>query len=677
MIGWDTETFLIAPALRAPPLVCVSWASSAESVGLVHANDPDCLKVVEWLLSGHMTLANAPFDFCVVGQKWPHLIPMIFDALAEDRVHDVLTREKLLDIARGRYRWEEDDDGNFKRVGYSLAEVCRRRLGIILKKDEFRMNYHDRIHLPLEQWEPGARKYAIDDSVNTLLAFHKQEPLAEFMPDRFAQERAHMALALISAWGIKTNLEAVKTLEARIIKEREEILGDLMDEKLVREDGTRDTKRAKRSMRELLGDDCIVTQTGLDLVKEGQITTAQAINQGYISLSRDACLLSGWGTLIKYSRYSQLQNLLNKDVKDMKNGVVTPIQTRFEQLMETGRVSSSSPNIQNIRREPGTRECYRPRTYKTVSGETAYMVFVAADYGAAELVSLSQVCINLFGKSEMAKAINRGIDPHLWMAANILKITYDAAKTRYKEEKKEEDRIWKLKRSGQAAPHFYGPVIEARQMAKAANFGFPGGLGVKRFVGYAQGYGVDIDYHQAAKLKRQWLTTWPEMELYFEWVNNQAQTDGWHWVQQHVSGRWRGKMTFTQCANTMFQGLTSDGAKAAMWEVARRQYSEPRSALYGTHTVNFIHDELIIECKQEIAQAVALELCEIMETEYNKYTPDVPVEAEPTIMRYWSKKAKQLWKSAANDTEYLYKGMSWQDRIAAGDELLPWGEEAA
>lgn len=67
-------------------------------------------------------------------------------------------------------------------------------------------------------------------------------------------------------------------------------------------------------------------------------------------------------------------------------------------------------------------------------------------------------------------------------------------------------------------------------------------------------------------------------------------------------------MTFTQAANTMFQGLTSDGAKAAMWEVARRQFTEPKSALYGTRNVNFIHDELIAECREDVAQVVDSEV---------------------------------------------------------------------
>ena len=42
-------------------------------------------------------------------------------------------------------------------------------------------------------------------------------------------------------------------------------------------------------------------------------------------------------------------------------GIKTPVQTRFEPLLETGRTSSSAPNIQNIKRLVGMRECFRPR----------------------------------------------------------------------------------------------------------------------------------------------------------------------------------------------------------------------------------------------------------------------------------------------------------------------------
>ena len=54
--------------------------------------------------------------------------------------------------------------------------------------------------------------------------------------------------------------------------------------------------------------------------------------------------MTGHEGLMKYGRYGQLQNLLRKDVKDMKRGVILPIHTRFNSLMESGRTSSSSPS---------------------------------------------------------------------------------------------------------------------------------------------------------------------------------------------------------------------------------------------------------------------------------------------------------------------------------------------
>lgn len=646
MIAWDTETFLIAPAMKAPPLVCVSWASSPKKHGLIHVKEPRCKDAVQGLLRTHSILANAPFDLAVVGAQWPDLIPDIFTALAEDRIHDVLTREKLLDICRGSYRWDEDEDGNPRRFAYSLQEVTYRRTGVWLEKDEFRMRYHDFIDTPLKQWPEGARKYAINDALATLKVWEAQEKLAKYMPDRFAQERAHWALYLMSCWGIKTDMEAVKRLEARAQAELEEVVGELTTTGLVREDRSRDTKKAKARMLDV-SETVVITKKGMDRVRDGELTKQEAINEGYISLSRDACLFSGDKVLMKYSRYSQLQNLLRGAVKDLKRGAVTPIQSRFEVLMESGRTSSSGPNIQNPRREPGVRECFVPR---------AGNVFVTADFGAAELVSLAQVCLDKFGKSALADAINNGIDPHLWMGAHLLQMSYEEAKQKLAEEKRQNE-------SGQ--------VSQARQMAKAANFGFPGGLGIKRFVGYAQGYGLDIDHHFAAKLKRLWLRTWPEMERYFKWINDQS-TGDWIYLQQHRSNRIRGKMTFTQAANTLFQGLTADGAKAALWEVARRQYTVQDSALYGTRTVNFVHDEIIIECDEKIAHDVAIELCEVMIEQYNRFTPDVPVDAEPTVMRFWSKKAKLLW--ASNDDRY--KGMDWRERARAGDRLIPWPKAA-
>jgi hypothetical protein len=105
-------------------------------------------------------------------------------------------------------------------------------------------------------------------------------------------------------------------------------------------------------------------------------------------------------------------------------------------------------------------------------------VFVSVDYDFLELRTLAQACLDLVGGSELAKAIRAGEDPHLSMAAEILGIPYSEALARKKD-----------------------PAIkDARQLAKAANFGLPGGMGPDNFRAFAWAtYRVRLSARQAAR----------------------------------------------------------------------------------------------------------------------------------------------------------------------------------
>ena len=649
MWAFDTETFLIFPGYLAPEMVCTTWAHGQGS-GLLHHGDPGLGPfVADRLAHEHIAFANAPFDLAVFGAKWPWLIPAIFDALDEDRIHDVLTREKLLDLARGTFRFEEDEDGKIKAKGYSLAEVTWRRLGVKLEKDEFRLNYHDRWNKPLDQWPKGARDYAVNDAIFTLKDFEVQEKLRETLKasvgmdvlgDACAQGRAHWALHLMSAWGFKTDHASVERLEGRVKEEIEEIRDALVEHGLIRPDGTRDTKAAVRRMVEVMGDESVLTTAGVKLILEEDTPREKVLDIArdkgrYVSVSEDAAMLSGDQVLLDYSKYTRLRNLLTGSVKHLKTGTITPIQSRFEVLMETGRTSSSGPNIQNLRRAPGVRECFVPREGK---------VIVACDYSAAELHTLAQVCFDLFGKSAMGDAMNEGVDVHLWVASLLAGIPYKEAESLL-----------------DAGDHH---IAELRQLAKAANFGFPGGCSAKRFVGIAHSYGVPIDVRDAAKLRALWFSTWPEMRLYFDHVQECDDGRGFYWVKQDRVERLRSQCTYTSACNSYFQGLAADGAKAALYAVTKEQFTQPRGPngkkptdLWGTACLAFVHDEILIEAPEARAHEAAMRLKFVMEREFNKFVPDCPTKAEPTIMRYWSKKAKPVWEDG---------------------RLVPWeGEQAA
>ena len=57
-----------------------------------------------------------------------------------------------------------------------------------------------------------------------------------------------------------------------------------------------------------------------------------------------------------------------------------------------------------------------------------------------------------------------------------------------------------------------------RQLAKACNFGFPGGLGIRAFCEYARTtYGIDTMVESdAARYRDLWLEAFPEMRAYLD-----------------------------------------------------------------------------------------------------------------------------------------------------------------
>lgn len=253
-------------------------------------------------------------------------------------------------------------------------------------------------------------------------------------------------------------------------------------------------------------------------------------------------------------------------------------------------------------------------------------VFAAADYPQLELFTLAQCCVSYFGQSKLADALNSGLDPHLAMAAQIVGCTYEEAKARITDD----------------------DIDNARQTAKVANFGFPGGLGIAKLCLFAKKtYGVNLTEAAAKRLKEQWFATWPEMVLYFARINKLCDTDdGKARVESLFTKRFRGGTSYCAACNNGFQALGADCAKEALWRVAREQYDTPTSALYNTRTVAFVHDEIIIEAPLTTAHEAAMRLADVMCEGANQYLIDVPVpraKVKPVLMTRWSKKAKQVF----------------------------------
>jgi DNA polymerase-1 len=543
----------------------------------------------------------------------PSLLPLVFAALKADRVEDTRIREQLLAVGRG----DMQDEAGGRSLNFDLASVVARRFHTDISADKtgedvWRLRYSELDGVPVDQWPDEAARYAKDD-IRWLLRVYASQAQdnnpnvrAGRVVDSCPQARAAWCLHLAAMWGLRTDPAATLTLKASLESEMKEIDTLLEKEGLVSsvvKKGVLETKRNMKVLQErilaVLGEDTPRTDSG-------KVSTERAVLEDVANRTDDEGLRA-------MARRSAVEKILGTYVPVLVEGTQVPINAGWNVLLATGRTSCREPNWQNLPRKAGVRECVVPRP--------GYL-FGSCDYSFIELVTLAQVCLYKYGESALAKAINAGLDPHLDMAASLLGITYAEASARKKEPQ----------------------IKEARQMAKALNFGLPGGLGVDSFVSYAAAtYGVVMSSEEASKRRKEWYAKWPEMKRYHDELKAKFRHASEIPVLQVGSGRTRGNCRFTQAANTYFQGLAADGAKRAMFRIAEECYVDAASPLYGSRMVVFAHDEFILEVPEQGAAAAMTRLADLMISGMAELVPAVKVSAEGCLMRRWYKGAEPTY----------------------------------
>lgn len=643
-VAVDTETFLIRPGLLVPRLVCLSaaWAgdtpawvpSSAivdDHAALLDAEDAhDALPAI--LAEDELVFANAPYDLAVAARHRPDVLPTVFRLVEDGRVRDVQVRERLILLSRGE----------LTRARVSLADLVYRYLGEARGKDlaatkgpdAWRMRYAELDGIDLDRWPDAAVAYALDDARLTLEVYDAQaaRPLDAggypvVLPDGSVvsedrEVRAAWALHLAAAWGLRTDPVAVEDLVRRL--EAEAAAGRTAGEAggWVRTSppakaGTLDKKALQAVVSAAYGGDPPKT------------APTKTFPNGQVSIATDTLLDAAErpgapATLRAYADSLRASKVLSVWTEPLRHATRAPSTYRVAHLLETGRTSVSDPPWQQPPRAGGVRECVVPRPG---------MLLCSVDYDYAELVALAQVHIWMGLGDTLARVINAGRDPHNWMAAEIR--TMQGTRTTYEEVV-----------AAIAAKEPWGEHY--RQLAKVENFGLSGGLGAARFVDYAAGYGVIFDpdpkvaVQKSHDLRNLWLRAIPEMPGYFAVFARALSVRDTITVQQHVSGRVRGGVGYTDGCNGFFQGLIADVAKDALWRLQRAAYVESSSPFYGSRPLLLLHDEVIAEVPETRAHEAAEEMARLMLAAAADHIPDVTMRAEPALQRRWYKGAKTV-----------------------------------
>ena len=270
------------------------------------------------------------------------------------------------------------------------------------------------------------------------------------------------------------------------------------------------------------------------------------------------------------------------------------IRTTFQNLVTaTGRLSSTEPNLQNIpvRTDMGAeiRKMFVPKPG---------CVLVDADYSQIEL----RVLAHIAGDETMASAFCGGVDIHTATAAQVFGVPVE--------------QVTSLQ----------------RRHAKAVNFGIVYGISE-----FSLAEDIGVSRWEAKEYIENYLTNYAGVRRYMKDVVSSAREMGYtqtlfgrrRYIPELKSSNFNIRSGAERIAlNTPIQGTAADLIKLAMIrveEALNRHFPEAELLLQ-------VHDELIVECPEEIASEVAALVSREME---GIAALNVPLTAEAKTGKSW------------------------------------------
>jgi len=319
---------------------------------------------------------------------------------------------------------------------------------------------------------------------------------------------------------------------------------------------------------------------GLDLPKteKGNVSTDDKVLSEYASHPVVSELLDIRG----------MKKVIEKlqEIKERIRG--NRVYPEFKQIgAVTGRMASMNPNVQNI-----------PRNLRGIFKAEEGNVFVIADFSQIEL----RIASEYVGEEKMLHAFRQGKDLHRYTASIFLG-------------KPEED-ITK----------------EERQLAKAVNFGLIYGISAKGLVEYAKTYGIDLSLESAQKIRDSFFEYYTSFKAWHERVKKELK-DYKESRGHTLLGRPYVAHTFPDAVNYPIQGTGADLLKLSVLMFD----AELRKEGLKAKVVNLVHDEILVECKEEYAEYIKELLKRAMLHAGRVILKQVPVEVEVFVNNRWEK----------------------------------------
>lgn len=299
--------------------------------------------------------------------------------------------------------------------------------------------------------------------------------------------------------------------------------------------------------------------------------------------------------ILEWRHLSKLRSTYTESLQDAINPKTKRVHTSFAMsLTNTGRLSSSDPNLQNIpiRTDEG-------RLIRTAFVAPEGSVLISADYSQIEL----RLAAELAGVRALQESFRTGEDIHARTASEVMGIPLSDV------------------------------TPEIRRSAKAINFGIIygiSGFGLSKQLGCTPG--------EANAYIRNYLGKFPELERYMTGLKDEARQFGYvktafgrKCVISGINDKNGAKRQFAerQAINAPLQGTAADIVKMAMIQVDRKI----KSGEIAAKLLLQVHDELVLEVKESDAAKVAEQVREVMQ---GVASFSVPLLVEAKWAKNWS-----------------------------------------
>ncbi|WP_210364956.1 DNA polymerase I [Bacillus sp. REN3] len=280
--------------------------------------------------------------------------------------------------------------------------------------------------------------------------------------------------------------------------------------------------------------------------------------------------------ILQYRQLGKLQSTYIEGLQKVVNKKTEKVHTRFNQaLTQTGRLSSTDPNLQNI---PIRLEEGRKIRQAFVPSEKDWVMF-AADYSQIEL----RVLAHIAGDEKLIDAFRNDMDIHTKTAMEVFKAGKDEV------------------------------TSNMRRHAKAVNFGIVYGIS-----DYGLSQSLGITRKEAGEFIDRYLESYPGVKDYMEEIVKDAKQKGYVETLLHrrrylpeITSRNFNLRSFAErtAMNTPIQGSAADIIKKAMIEMADRLKEEGLKA----RLLLQVHDELIFEAPESEIEKLIEIVPDVME----------------------------------------------------------------